>query len=33
MKTHVQAMLDLQSRGAVAFDYGNNIRQVASTRA
>jgi urocanate hydratase len=29
MKTHVQSMLDLQSRGAVAFDYGNNIRQVA----
>ncbi|MCE5269145.1 MAG: urocanate hydratase [Planctomycetaceae bacterium] len=26
---HVRAMLDLQSRGAVAFDYGNNIRQVA----
>jgi urocanate hydratase len=25
----VQAMLDLQARGAVAFDYGNNIRQVA----
>ncbi|MBP6514136.1 MAG: urocanate hydratase [Steroidobacteraceae bacterium] len=29
MKVHVQAMLDLQSRGAVTFDYGNNIRQVA----
>jgi len=29
MKVHVQAMLDLQSRGAVVFDYGNNIRQVA----
>jgi urocanate hydratase len=29
MKIHVQAMLDLQSKGAVAFDYGNNIRQVA----
>jgi urocanate hydratase len=29
MKIHVQAMLDLQSRGAVAFDYGNNIRQLA----
>ncbi|WP_134682947.1 urocanate hydratase [Brevibacillus migulae] len=26
---HVQAILDMQSRGAVAFDYGNNIRQVA----
>ncbi|NWG12744.1 MAG: urocanate hydratase [Acidobacteria bacterium] len=24
--THVRAMLDLQARGAVAFDYGNNIR-------
>jgi urocanate hydratase len=29
MKIHVQAMLDLQAKGAVAFDYGNNIRQVA----
>jgi len=29
MKVHVQAMLDLQARGAVVFDYGNNIRQVA----
>ncbi|MCL6577294.1 urocanate hydratase [Kyrpidia sp.] len=26
---HVQAMLDLQARGSVVFDYGNNIRQVA----
>ncbi|MBN1395679.1 MAG: urocanate hydratase, partial [Pirellulales bacterium] len=26
---HVRAMLDLQSRGAITFDYGNNIRQVA----
>ncbi|HUX34484.1 MAG TPA: urocanate hydratase, partial [Gemmatimonadaceae bacterium] len=26
---HVQAMLELQRRGAVAFDYGNNIRTVA----
>lgn len=26
---HVEAMLDLQSKGAVTFDYGNNIRQVA----
>ena len=26
---HVEAMLALQSRGAVAFDYGNNIRTVA----
>ncbi|PYO95594.1 MAG: urocanate hydratase [Gemmatimonadetes bacterium] len=27
--THVRAMLDLQRRGAVAFDYGNNIRTEA----
>jgi urocanate hydratase len=27
--THVRAMLDLQKKGAVVFDYGNNIRQVA----
>lgn len=26
---HVEAMLQLQERGAVVFDYGNNIRQVA----
>ncbi len=26
---HVQAMLDLQQRGAVTFDYGNNLRTVA----
>ena len=26
---HVQAMLDLQKMGAVAFDYGNNIRHFA----
>ena len=26
---HVRAMLDLRSRGAVTFDYGNNIRTVA----
>jgi urocanate hydratase len=26
---HVQAMLDLQKKGAVVFDYGNNIRQRA----
>jgi urocanate hydratase len=26
---HVRAMLDLQKRGAVTFDYGNNIRTVA----
>ncbi|MFC0189736.1 urocanate hydratase [Fictibacillus aquaticus] len=29
MAIHVQAMLDMQKAGAVAFDYGNNIRQVA----
>lgn len=29
MAIHVQAMLDLQKMGAIAFDYGNNIRQVA----
>jgi urocanate hydratase len=27
---HVRAMLDLQAGGAVAFDYGNNIRTVAA---
>ena len=26
---HVQAMLEMQKQGAVTFDYGNNIRQVA----
>ncbi|WP_126428330.1 urocanate hydratase [Brevibacillus marinus] len=26
---HVRAMLEMQRRGAVTFDYGNNIRQVA----
>jgi urocanate hydratase len=26
---HVRAMLSMQKRGAVTFDYGNNIRQVA----
>jgi len=26
MATHVRAMLELQSRGAVTFDYGNNLR-------
>ncbi|MGG4396287.1 urocanate hydratase [Paenibacillus thiaminolyticus] len=30
MAAHVQAMLDLQKMGAIVFDYGNNIRQVAS---
>ncbi len=29
MAHHVEAMLELQKRGAVVFDYGNNIRQVA----
>jgi urocanate hydratase len=28
--THVRAMLDLQRAGAVTFDYGNNLRTVAS---
>ncbi len=26
---HVRAILEMQARGAVAFDYGNNIRQMA----
>jgi len=30
--THVRAMLDLQRMGAVAFDYGNNIRRFAADR-
>jgi urocanate hydratase len=29
MAIHVQAMLDMQERGAVTFDYGNNIRTMA----
>jgi urocanate hydratase len=29
MGTHVRAMLALQARGAIAFDYGNNIRAQA----
>ena len=29
MTRHVRAMVDLQRRGAVTFDYGNNIRQRA----
>ncbi|MFD3445645.1 urocanate hydratase [Microbacteriaceae bacterium 4G12] len=29
MAKHVEAILDMQKRGAIAFDYGNNIRQVA----
>jgi urocanate hydratase len=33
MQAHVRAMLDLQSLGAVTFDYGNNLRgQVADRR-
>lgn len=33
MVVHVQTMLDMQKRGAVTFDYGNNIRgQVADHR-
>ncbi|HEY8175993.1 MAG TPA: urocanate hydratase [Gemmatimonadaceae bacterium] len=27
--THVRAMLEMQRRGAIAFDYGNNLRTVA----
>lgn len=29
MAVHVQAMIDMQNNGAIVFDYGNNIRQVA----
>lgn len=29
MATHVKAMLDMMEKGAITFDYGNNIRQVA----
>lgn len=29
MAAHVRAMLDMQTQGAVAFDYGNNIRTMA----
>ncbi|PNU20565.1 urocanate hydratase [Geothermobacter hydrogeniphilus] len=29
MARHVEAMLELQRRGAATFDYGNNIRQMA----
>ncbi len=29
VQVHVQAMLDLQKRGSITFDYGNNIRQQA----
>ena len=31
MATHVRAMLDLQGRGSVTFDYGNNIRGQAKS--
>jgi urocanate hydratase len=30
--THVRAMLELKQRGAIAFDYGNNIRRMAADR-
>ncbi|MHC8514534.1 urocanate hydratase [Sporosarcina sp. ITBMC105] len=29
MATHVSVMIDMMDKGAVTFDYGNNIRQVA----
>jgi urocanate hydratase len=29
MATHVRAMLEMQKRGAIAFDYGNNLRAQA----
>lgn len=29
IKVHVEAMLEMQEKGAITFDYGNNIRQVA----
>ncbi|RXT05237.1 urocanate hydratase [Ammoniphilus sp. CFH 90114] len=29
MADHVRAILEMKNRGAIAFDYGNNIRQVA----
>ncbi|MGG0728476.1 urocanate hydratase [Bacillus paramycoides] len=29
MKKHVEAMLAMQEKGTITFDYGNNIRQVA----
>lgn len=32
MKVHVTCMIELQKRGAVTFDYGNNIRGQALTR-
>lgn len=30
MKAHVEAMVTMMDRGAITFDYGNNIRQVAA---
>jgi len=32
MRRHVEAMVELQTRGAITFDYGNNIRQRAFDR-
>lgn len=32
IRCHVEAMLTMQSRGSVVFDYGNNIRQEAYNR-
>src|SRR6185369_9756632 len=32
MVRHVRAMVTLQERGAVTFDYGNNLRQRAKER-
>ena len=32
MRRHVELMLELQSRGAITFDYGNNIRARAQER-
>jgi urocanate hydratase len=32
MARHVRAMLELQRRGAITFDYGNNLRQRAKER-
>lgn len=29
MTTHVKAMVELMDKGAITFDYGNNIRQIA----
>ena len=32
MKLHVELMLQLQDKGAITFDYGNNIRARAKRR-